>query len=146
MNLLNPYESSMVTVETPFAGWPKAAADGAAANATSETAIALVGPGDVQLAVGTVQIHPAAALTGDPANNATINVFKRMASNQSQVLLATLTTTAVAGNWTAWKAVNVPVQAGAFVAPGDTITVSITKGGTGVVVPQLFLGVYTTKQ
>jgi hypothetical protein len=122
-----------------LATFTKAAADGAAATATAETIVGMIGASSGG-PVGNVYFVPAAALTGDPANNATINVFKRTAGGAT-VLIATLTTTA---SWTQWKPVQIPTQAGATVAAGDAITYTITKGGTGVVVPAGQINVYAS--
>jgi len=119
-------------IDAMIASFPKTAADGAAATATAETAI---GYAQDPVTVQRVEFVPAAALTGDPNNNATITVFKRTAGGAA-VAIAALTTTA---NMVAWTPVAIPLSgvAGATtLAAGDAITFSITKAGTGVVVPQ----------
>lgn len=142
MNLLNAFEGAAFTAEIGVFGWPKAAADGAAGNATAETAIGVVGPGPVNIAIGQVNIHPSAALTADNSNFATITVAKRTAGGGA-VTIATATTKTAGGggtgNWVAWTPLVIPASAGASLAPGDAITVTIAKSGTGVVVPQLWL-------
>lgn len=118
--------------------WQKTAADGAAATATAETVIGGQGPA-AGFKLDSVQFFPAAALTADDTNFATITVTKRTAGG-STVTIATATTKTSAsggtGNWTAWSPVTIPVSAGASVAAGDLVSVAITKSGTGVVVPQ----------
>ena len=151
MNILNDFEVGAVAAEIGFAEWPKVAADGSAAAATAETAFGIIGPGPVTIAVGQFQYHPAAALTADPTNNATITVSKRTPAAPGTAVPIAIGVTAASGanstgSWTAWKAVALTTQtgAGSFVSPGDAITVTITKGGSGVVVPQGVLVGYTT--
>lgn len=110
--------------------WAKTAADGAAGNATAET---VIGRAAFALPIGhTFYFNPAAALTADNTNNAVITISKRTGGGGA-VTVATLTTNVAAGNWTAWTAV--PIVSTAAVAVGDVLTITITKGGTGVVVP-----------
>lgn len=152
MNLNNHTEVAAVLAEIGCFEWPKSAADGAAATATAETMVGVIGPGPSAIALGAVQYAPAAALTSDATNIATITVNKRtLAAPGTAVPIAVgatlVTGTNATGSWTAWKAVSLTVQSGAgsFVSPGDTITVAITKGGTGVVVPQGILVGYPTQ-
>lgn len=128
--------ANMLAQSDVAASYSKLTADGAAATPTAETPMGLVSPS----AGGNVlfgYFQPAAALTADPANNATILIQKRTAGG-APVTIATVTTTTAAGgtgNWTAWQPVLIPAVALATVAPLDGISWSITKGGTGVVVP-----------
>lgn len=127
--------ASMLSQSGVEASFTKTAADGAAATATSETVFGMVAPtagGNVI----SVYFIPAAALTADPSNNATIQVQKRTAGGAA-VTVAQITTTTAAGgtgNWTAWQPVLITVTAAA-VAAGDALTFNIAKNGTGVVVP-----------
>jgi hypothetical protein len=150
MDIMSAWETGCVAVEVGIFEWPKIAADGAAGTGLAETPIGLIGPGPVGIALGAVQIHPATALTADPTNNATITVSKRTAANPGTAVPIAIGVTAPSGanstgSWTAWQAVPLTVQpgAGSFVSPGDALTVTITKGGTGVVVPIAFLAGYT---
>lgn len=150
MNILDAAEVGYVAAEIGVFEWPKTAADGAAGTATAETAIGLIGPGPQAIALGAVQIHPAAALTADATNNATITVNKRTAAAPGTAVPIAIGVTAPSGanstgSWTAWQAVPLTIQtgAGSFVSPGDAITITITKGGTGVVVPQSYVAGYT---
>jgi len=137
-------EVAAVLAGTGLQTWAKTAADGAAATATAETVIGTVGSAS-GFAIGSCVFAPAAALTGDNTNNAVITVAKRTAATPgTPVTIASLTTNVAAGNWTAWKAVSLTVAAGAFVSPGDVLTIAITKGGTGVVVPQGQLEIFPT--
>lgn len=139
MNILSDFETGAVTAMIGVFEWPKVAADGAAATPTAETAIGLVGPGPVQIGLGAITIHPAANLTADPTNNATITVFRRPSGGAAVAIGQATTSVAGTGNWTAFTPVTVPLQNGATLSPNDSITVTITKGGTGVIVPQLYL-------
>jgi hypothetical protein len=114
----------------------KSTADATASTATSETLIGTVHSG---LPVGhIIKINPAAALTADNTNYATITVQKRT-NGGAAVTIASANTkiTGGTGNWTAFAPISVSLTAAA--SPGDTITYSISKSGTGVVVPALTL-------
>jgi hypothetical protein len=117
-------------VSPAIAIYQKAAADGAAGTPTAETPIASVqNPGVAVFG----QFVPNAALTGDPSNNATLSILKRTAGG-APVTVATLTTTA---SWAQWVPQTIPAVGGAAssLAAGDAISLTITKNGTGVVVP-----------
>lgn len=129
-------EVTATATATPIAQWVKSAADGTAATATSETVVGIVNAAGT---IGAVKFAPAAALTGDPTNNAVITLQKRTAGGAATTI-ASLTTTA---SWTQWSPVTITISAGA-VAAGDALTVNITKGGTGVVVPAGVLDVFLT--
>jgi hypothetical protein len=138
----NGFETAVVAVETGLFEWPKSSADGAAATATPETSVGLVGPGPQAIPVGTCQFHTSAALTANSANFATITIFKRT-NGGSATTLASLSTTTT--NWNAFTNIAIPLAATPeFVSPGDSITVAITKSGTGVIVPQGQLACFTT--
>lgn len=117
--------------------WPKAAADGAAATATPETSIGVIGPGPLPIDLAAIVIHPSAAVVANSSNFATITIAKRTGGG-APVTLATLDTHLT--SWSAWTPINMVLAAGSvFVSPGDAITVTITKSGAGVVIPQLYL-------
>ncbi len=110
----------------------KVAADGAAGTATSETAFNRVSR------TGTIVgawYAPSAALTGDATNNATLTLAKRDGAGGGSSSVAAITTTAVAGNWTAFVPVSLGTLSNTSVAAGNVLTFAISKGGTGVVVP-----------
>lgn len=111
------------------AGWQKDAADGAASTATAEQAFAEC---PTARTAATIKILPSAALAGDPTNNATITVRKRDAAGTNPITLKALTTTA---SWTAFDAVDFGALTVSSIEAGSVLTVEITKGGTGVVVP-----------
>ncbi len=149
MNVNNVNEVGTTLAEIGMFEWPKTVLDGAAGTATAETPIGLVGPGPSSIAVGAVQLNPSVALTGDPTNNATITVNKRTAAAPGTPVAIAIGTTLLTGanatgSWTAWKAVSLTPVAGATVAPGDTITVAITKNGTGVITPPFVLTVFAS--
>jgi hypothetical protein len=143
------FEMGMVTVETPLFGYPKQTQDTAAGTATAETPIGIIGPGTVGIALAAIQIHPSSALTADNTNNATITVFKRTSAAPGTPVALAVATTSITGanatgNWVAFTTFNMTLVAGAFVSPGDEITLSITKGGTGVQLNPLFVGGFMT--
>ena len=121
----------------PAQAWQKSAADGAAATATAETPIGQCG---AACTISAIRIVPQAALTGDNANNATILIQKRTGAG-GPTTVATITTTVANGNWVAFVPVNIPLTT-ANVLAGDVLTVTISKGGTGVVVPALQLEIF----
>lgn len=110
----------------------KSAADAMANTATAETAtawrsVAYAGK------VTSVIVNPTAALTGDPTNNAVITISKRDAAGANALTVATLTTTA---SWVAGTAVAFTLtSANVALVAGGSLTLTITKGGSGVVVP-----------
>lgn len=117
----------------------KAAADGAAADATAETPFhAVVTKSQT---VQSVQYTPAAALTSNDTNFATLQVRLRNADGSDGGLVASETTetapTGGSGNWTAFLAVSIPLLAGAtlLLTDGESLTFEITKAAAGVVVP-----------
>jgi hypothetical protein len=80
-----------------------------------------------------VYVHPTAALTGDPTNNAVLTLSSRDASGATQTTVATLTTTA---SWVAGTPVAMTLTAAnVAIVAGGSLTLTIAKGGTGVVVP-----------
>lgn len=110
----------------------KTAADGAAGTATAETVACGTRNGGRLLAV---RFIPAAALTADNTNYATITVSRRNAAGGGKTTVASVTTQITgSGSWTAFVPVNVPVSNDAL-EPGGTLTYEIAKAGTGVVVP-----------
>lgn len=110
----------------------KTTADAMASTATAEAATPWIRNHTVGL-VRAIRVHPTAALTGDPTNNATITVSKRDAAGANLTTLGTLTTTA---SWVAGTSVSFTLTAANLaVVAGGGFTMSIAKGGTGVVVP-----------
>jgi hypothetical protein len=120
---------------------------GGAATPVAEVALGTVGPGPEGIPLGSVLISPSAALTASDTNYATITVSKRTAGG-SPVTIATATTKTSGGggtgSWAAWTNVTIPAVAGAFVTPGDVITVSTAKASSGVVLPALTLEGFVT--
>jgi hypothetical protein len=114
--------------------WDKTAADGAAATATTEHTF-MRAPSAVQIVA--VRYIPDAALTADASNNATITIKRRNADGTNAVTVAAVTTSvAGSGSWTQWVAVALTLTAAnTSMAPGQFLTIAITKAGTGVVVP-----------
>jgi len=118
--------------------WDKAAADGAAATATTEHAFERK-PADSQV-VRNVVFVPDAALVAHAANNATIIVRKRKTDGSTPVTVASITTAIAApgsGDWTAFVAVPFVLasEAARSLLLGESLTVEITKATAGVVVP-----------
>jgi len=108
--------------------WKRSASDALATDTMSEQPFATV------LAAGnltSVVFRPLANLTHDPANFATLSVYKRTAGG-APVLVAQVDTSAL--DWTASIPVVIPIVA-APVAVGDVLTIAIAKSGTGVIVP-----------
>jgi hypothetical protein len=156
MNLLNTYEVAANVAQMGFVDWNKTTADLSTTQDAggTETAIGIIGAGPVNIPVGAVTFNPAAALTASDTNNAVLNVYKRNAPDggggTTQTLLASASTFTPGkdggtGSWNPFTPVVFTLVAGAFVAPGDCITIQIAKNGTtGVSVPQGQLNIYTT--
>lgn len=145
----NGNEMAVITTETPLFGWPNQAAITGANITGQEIPIGIIGPGIVGIALASIQIHPSAALTADNTNNATITVNKRTAAAPGTPVAIAVATTAITGsnatgNWVAFTTFAMTLVAGAFLSPGDEITVALTKAGTGVTLPALFLGGFMT--
>jgi len=129
-----------------FISVAKAADDGMASTTTSETSLGLVIPAPIPNASGSptrafqvnqlIYTPVTGSITNDNTNNFTLTVSYRLASTGGTLTtIATLTNTVTTfGATTAqWAAYVVPVN---LVIPsgGATLTFSIAKGGTGVVV------------
>lgn len=114
----------------------KTAADGVAGDATAELAI---GYTPVAAIVRSVTIVPTGALTANDTNYATLTVWKRDSAGANQTKVAEITTqiTGGSGNWVAFAAEAMTLQAAAnlALAAGSSLTFQIAKTGTGVVVP-----------
>lgn len=118
----------------------KTTADSMASDTTAEVIFA-VAPCDGRITAAAYT--PAAALTADNTNNATINVHNYNAGTDK--VAATITTNVASGNWTAYtpKALTVSgTEANVTVAKGDILTINIAKAGSGVVVPAGALRVF----
>ena len=122
----------------------KSADDAAAATATAETYSGIFFPQTQGLSTVAGQrlyrvnnvyyVATTGGITGDPTNNATINIFSRNATGGNQLLVASLTTT-VANTVTQGAGIAFAMNSANILLPaGATITWSITKGGTGVIV------------
>lgn len=114
------------------AQYMKVAADGAAGTATTETAFSRISRTGTIVGAWFV---PSSTLTGDASNNATLTLAKRDGAGGGASTVAAITTTAVAGNWSAFVPVSLGTLSNASVAAGNVLTFAISKGGTGVVVP-----------
>lgn len=146
MNLLNDFEVAMLAAEIGIFEYPNAAGFGA--GNLSETAIGILGPGPQAVAIGTVLLHPSAAVTASNSAYTTISINKRTAGGAG-VLIASVSTqlsgTGVgSGNWVAWTTVPFTVVSGAYLSPGDVITFTAVGTGGGVTVPQFYLGGFTS--
>ncbi|HEY1956043.1 MAG TPA: hypothetical protein VGH28_10525 [Polyangiaceae bacterium] len=117
--------------------WKRSSSDALATDTMSEQPFATV------LAAGnatSVVFRPLANLAHDPANFATLSVYKRTGGG-APVLVAQVDTSAL--DWTASIPVVIPIVA-APVASGDVLTVAIAKSGTGVIVPAGTLAAITS--
>lgn len=132
MDINNSFETAVISVETGLFNWPKTVAE-AASVAVSETPVGLMGPGPQGIPVGSCYFHTGAALTHNASNYATLLVQKRTAGG-SPTTIAQLSTNVT--DWTIFTNVPIPLAAPIeYVSPGDAVTFSITKTGTGVSVP-----------
>lgn len=73
-----------------------------------------------------------AGLTGDATNNAVLTIKKRDGAGGASSSVAALTTTT---NWTAFVPKSLGAVSGGALAVGAVLTLTITKGGSGVSLP-----------
>lgn len=118
--------------------------DAAASTATAETVVGFVpkAPGANASLAKTLRVYylPAAALTADDTNYATITVSKYTAAGASKTTVATVTTTITAGSgdWVAFVPEEITLSATAanlILESGAILTYEVSKAGTGVALP-----------
>lgn len=115
----------------------KVAADGAASTATAYTAGPIIRMKNAGRIMG-AYVCPAAALTADASNNATVNAVSADGLGGTAVVMASLATDVAGGSWVAGATKTMTVTSTAAntrYAAGAVIAFNITKAGTGVVVP-----------
>lgn len=111
------------------------AADGAAGTTTAET---MIGRVSAAMPIGhMLYINPAAALTADDTNYATITVSKRTAGASKTTVATAVTNVAGTGSWTAWSPVGFALTAA--VSAADTLQIEVAKAASGVQLPALTL-------
>lgn len=119
----------------------KAAADGAAGDATAAVFFGVAGVTGV---ITAVTYTPNAALTADNDNYATVIVHNWNAGTDKTAASRTTQITG-SGDWTAYVPVTITVSgtgANVAVTKGDLLSFEITKTGTGVAVPAGALRVF----
>lgn len=118
--------------------YSKAAADGMASTTTAETDFNVYFP-RIVICKAIRLTAQGGTITADPTNNAVITVSKRDSAGANLTTLGTLTTNSagLGGATLAQRATAAftLTAANVRIAAGSTITFSIAKGGTGVVVP-----------
>lgn len=123
--------------------YSKAAADGSASTATAETDLNVPVPRVAILRA--VRLTPqGASIIADATNNAVITVSKRDSTGGNLTTVATLTTNVAGiGATLAQRATAAFVLSGANtrITAGSSLTFSIAKGGTGVVIPISMLSI-----
>ena len=154
----NTNEIGNTVAEQGIFEWNKGWADGAdTGGSLTEIVVDGVGPGPSNIPISSCSFLAQGTLAASNTTYATINVYKRPGNNPdggvAAVLIASIATVitqsdagsdaAASGSWFPYENVPLNVAAGAFVAPGDQITASITKTSTGVAVPQGVLTCYT---
>jgi hypothetical protein len=88
------------------------------------------------LTVTEVLIEPAAALTANDTNFATITVPRRNATGGGRTTIdSMMTTTTGTGNWTAFGTISLGAVTAPSVSAGQKVTIEIAKTGVGIVVP-----------
>lgn len=115
----------------------KAAADGAASTATTDTLVWMNPYSFPVYLVSAEAVATGAGITADASNNATITFRTRDGVGGASAAALSITTDVAGGSWTQnqRKAITALTKANAAVPVGGQITMSIAKGGTGVVVP-----------
>ena len=120
----------------------KDTADAAAGDATAE--IPVFQPPDAVTITGAFYL-PAAALTSNDTNYATLIVYKRGIDGSAPISIASQTTkTTGSGNWVAFDGVSLGTLSNTGVSAGQIVTFEITKASSGVVVPRGILQIEMT--
>jgi hypothetical protein len=129
---------------TEAAQWFKEA-DTVATTTTSERVVLTAPEG---ITITGIRIEPAAAVTASDANYATLTIARRDAAGGNKATVGTLTTQTGggggSGNWTAFSTISVGSLANTSLAPGQKLTIEITKTGLGVTLPVLAVQVEYT--
>jgi hypothetical protein len=115
----------------------KAAADGAAGTATTDTLV-WMNPFDFPVYLDSAEaVATGAAITASDTDFATITFRTRDGIGGSSAAALTIVTNVAGGNWTQnqRKAITTQTKANLAVPVGGQITFSIAKSGSGVVVP-----------
>lgn len=115
-----------------------------AAASTASTLYSLKVP--FKCKVEAVTICPGGALTAHDTTNAILTLAKADGAAGSATTVATLTTNTTSGDWVAdtFKEMSVTASA-ADVNDGQLLTLKITKGSTGVVVPACSVSIRVRK-
>lgn len=115
----------------------KAAADGAAGTATTDTIVWMNPFAFPVYLVSAEAVGVGAGIVADAANFATLTFRTRDGIGGASAAALTLATDLAGGSWTSnqRKAITAITKANAAVPVGGQITFSIAKSGTGVVVP-----------
>ncbi len=124
----------LTAIEIPF---DKTAADGMASTTTTDTLV-WMNPYTVPVYLQSAEaVATGAGITADVSNNATITFRTRDGIGGASAAALSITTDVAGGNWTQnqRKAITTQTIANLAVPVGGQVTFSITKGGTGVVVP-----------
>jgi hypothetical protein len=144
--LLAPVDMAYTEIESPFAQFPLAAVG---TGGLAETPIGLVGPGPLNLDLASVSIHPVSAWVANNSNYFIVTINRRTNAAPAVAVAVAIGTAQISGasamgNGVQWKANNMFVQAGtgSILQPNDAITVVVTEGGTGLALPQSFIGIY----
>jgi hypothetical protein len=125
--------------------WFKETADTLAATASSERVV-FTAPANITIT--DVFIEPAAALTADNTNYATITVARRDATGGNKVTVASKSTqtsgSGGTGNWTAFSTVSLGSLSNTTLTDGKKLTIEVTKTGLGVALPILVVQIEYT--
>ncbi len=143
--LNSSFEVAATLAETPVVQWNKASPDTAATTTTAEQPVGVIGPGPSQIALAGCQWNPGGAVGADASSNATITVYKRNSASDAGQTLAYISN--ASASWTAFTPVAMTAgDAGQYVAPGDSLSVAISKLDSGVIVPAGQVDCFTTLQ
>ncbi|HSY22326.1 MAG TPA: hypothetical protein VK841_09440 [Polyangiaceae bacterium] len=131
-NYLPDVANAVVSQEIKSFAFPATAATADLA----EVQVGTVGPG-ASIALGSVQICTGGTLTANNSNYYTITINKRTAAAPGTAVPIATGTTQITGtgSWAAFTAVALPVVSGAFVSPGDVITIAAVHTASGVAIP-----------
>jgi hypothetical protein len=145
MNLLNDFEVAAVAAEIGIFEWPQSTVLTAS---QAELPIGVLGPGPVNVAIGSVQIHPVITSASSDTNYWEFQIYKRtnggagvlIAQGSSSVTL----NNPITGGLVAFKAASLTVVAGAFLTPLDTVTGVVTKVGAPTTNLAFYLAGFTS--
>ncbi len=140
-------EATINALTDIFVTYTKGTADSMAADATAAVLIGFTNPFDFSLQVVGAKIVSASALTAHADNYANVNILTDNGANSTPAAAAVFATSvAGTGSWATDVAKSAAITAAnATLVAGGNLHFSITKAGSGVVVPVSYITVRLRK-